>query len=155
MLWKDIINKVKRLPKAERHLATWWHRWEQFLTLNLSVAPKFLVGAGEGVTSGWTRKFLSRSWQWYEKLLPNHAINPPFGETSIVVSDGGAVRLSSRLVRGRDVQNRLASISNGNFNLRDTTRCKRKTNFPSKFLSLARARSLSYTCINTPGWLSE
>jgi len=55
----------------------------------------------------------------------HHAVDLLLGETTLVVGNGDAVRLSSRLVGGRDVQNTIGIDIEGNFNLRDTTRSRR------------------------------
>jgi hypothetical protein len=47
------------------------------------------------------------------------------GETTLVVSDGDAARLASRLVGGRDVQDTVSINVEGNFNLWNTTRSRR------------------------------
>ena len=54
----------------------------------------------------------------------NHAVNLLLRETTLVVSDGDAVRLSGGLVRGRDVQDTVGINVEGNFNLRHTTRSR-------------------------------
>ena len=47
------------------------------------------------------------------------------GETTLVVRDGDAARLASRLVGGRDVQDTVSINVEGNFNLWNTTRSRR------------------------------
>jgi NAD-specific glutamate dehydrogenase len=47
------------------------------------------------------------------------------GETTLVVSDGDAARLASRLVGGRDVQDNVSINVEDNFNLWNTTRSRR------------------------------
>ena len=46
-------------------------------------------------------------------------------ETTLAISDGDAVELSTSLVRGTDVKNTVDINIKGNFNLRGTTRCRR------------------------------
>ena len=59
----------------------------------------------------------------------NHAQNL-LRETTLVVSDGDEVGLSSSLVRSTDVKNIFGINIKSNFNLRDTTRCKMNARQP-------------------------
>ena len=54
-----------------------------------------------------------------------HAVNLLLGETTLVISDGDAAQLASRLVGGGDVQDVVSINVEGNFNLWNTTRSRR------------------------------
>ena len=56
--------------------------------------------------------------------LIHHAVNLLLGKTTLVIGDGDAARLSSRLVGGGDVQDTVGINVEGNFDLWDTTRSR-------------------------------
>uniref|UniRef100_A0A914MTA7 Uncharacterized protein n=1 Tax=Meloidogyne incognita TaxID=6306 RepID=A0A914MTA7_MELIC len=59
--------------------------------------------------------------------LLDHTLNLIFGKTSLVISDGDLVLLSSRLVLGRNIQNSVGVNVKSDFDLRNTTRSRRNS----------------------------
>ena len=77
----------------------------------------------------------------------NHVIYLFLGQTALFISDSDVVRISGRLVQRRDLQNTVSIHIKHDFDLRDTTRCRRDTRELklSEQVVVLDASTLSYT----------
>ena len=139
----------------------WWGSLRRLFKAILAVIRAIAASSSAEKKSSYHVNFQSCQYTFiFQRLKFNHAINLLFGEMTLIVSDKDVVGISSpsHHVRSRDVYNTIKLATNINITStwapRGAGGMSNSSNLLRKLLSLVRAH-LRYTCISTPGWLSE